>query len=75
MHTDFMRSSSNLLRKTATEKDLDKKIMCIDFTTLISVKMSAKKSKNKTLELWESKEILTIIYVTIQNWPILNKKE
>lgn len=73
MHTDFMRSSSNLLRKTATEKDLDKKIMCIDFTTLISVKCL--QSKNKTLELWESKEILTIIYVTIQNWPILNKKE
>lgn len=43
MHTDFMRSSSNLLRKTATEKDLDKKIMGIDFTTLISVKMSAVK--------------------------------
>lgn len=43
MHTDFMRSSSNLLRKTATGKDLDKKIMCIDFTMLISVKMSAVK--------------------------------
>lgn len=43
MHTDFMRSSSNLLRKTAMEKDLDKKETRKDFITLVSVKMSAVK--------------------------------
>lgn len=43
MHTDFMRSSSNLLRKTAMEKDLDKKETPKDFITLVSVKMSAVK--------------------------------